>query len=71
MNERIKELAEQSGARYGRITPVILDCNGIEKFAELIIRECARIASKNDYADRAHPGAAVAVDLMEYFRIEE
>jgi len=42
MNERIKELAEQAGFRSN---PDIYDRNqsfDIGKFAELIVRECAR-----------------------------
>ena len=48
MNERIKELAKQAGFYYtdktGFITPAGCDT---EKFAELIVRECA-IAITND-----------------------
>ena len=48
MNERIKLLAEQAGFRSN---PDIYDRNqsfDMEKFAELIVRECARVA---DIAD--------------------
>ena len=47
MNERIRELAEQCGFRSN---PDIYDRNqsfDIEKFAALIVRECAR--SANDW----------------------
>jgi len=40
MNERIKELAEVSSSRYQEH---LID---LEKFAELIIRECAVIANE-------------------------
>jgi hypothetical protein len=48
MNERIKELAEQAGAIEAKnITniPRALSLNGeeIEKFAELIVRECIEL----------------------------
>jgi hypothetical protein len=50
MNERIRELAEQAGAVFEQ-TNGLNDCSQdslvgdeIEKFAELIVRECARIA---------------------------
>lgn len=55
MNERIKELMTQAtvevrshGAfgeseRYSKLDP--------EKFAELIVRECAKIAGKAEYSD--------------------
>jgi hypothetical protein len=41
MNERIKQLAEQCG-HYSDYEGWIFDK---EKFAELIVRECARVAS--------------------------
>lgn len=49
MNERIQELAEQCGFRP---QPSIYDRNqsfDIEKFAKLIIRECADIATMNQF----------------------
>ena len=47
MNERIKELAEQAG--YSKEFLAIGLPNNMEKFAELIVRECA------DIADTAEP----------------
>jgi hypothetical protein len=54
MNERIRELAEQAGVDFGSVTqdyfgewvPAITSTEKIdfEKFAELIVRECAEIA---------------------------
>lgn len=43
MNERIKELIEQSGA--GDVTPVGFH-KYLEKFAELIVAECMSISSE-------------------------
>ena len=44
MNERIRELAEQTGwAEHIRYKPTRIE---IEKFAELIVKECAEVASK-------------------------
>ena len=47
MNERIKQLAEQAGAtvmeRSGWTDYGTLDLD-VEKFAELIVRECADVA---------------------------
>jgi hypothetical protein len=44
MNERIRELLEQAGVKY-----VIMPKDTVyEKFAELIVRECAGIYSKID-----------------------
>jgi len=45
MNERIRELAEQTGwAEHIRYKPTRIE---IEKFAELIVRECASICELN------------------------
>jgi hypothetical protein len=46
MNERIKELAEQAGYH-----PDVFEmCKpGMEKFAELIVKECATIADRNSH----------------------
>jgi hypothetical protein len=49
MNERIRELAEQCGFRSD---PDIYDRNqsfDVPKFAELIINECADIATLNQF----------------------
>lgn len=64
MNERIKELIEQSGA--GDVTPVGFH-KYLEKFAELIVRECATVQHKRfcEHGD-------VSWDiLMEHFGVEE
>ena len=45
MNERIEELAEQAGSVYQKNLDVyLLRHDELEKFAELIVKECARIA---------------------------
>ena len=45
MNERIRELAEQAGYEYGSYDPYGLFDK--EKFAELIVRECADLCLKH------------------------
>lgn len=54
MNEKIKELAEQANIHFSRIGILDGDPNGsarmvgyskMEKFAELIVRECANAAA--------------------------
>ena len=45
MNERIKELAEQCYHRYSEHN---ID---LEKFAELIVRECAELSKNSQYAN--------------------
>jgi hypothetical protein len=43
MNERIKELLEQAGVKYVTMPKDTV----YEKFAELIIQECATVIEKN------------------------
>ena len=67
MNERIKELAEQA---YGidnskPFHPSALVA--LEKFAELIVRECAEVAGCNGHVS----GFALGDLIKEYFGVEE
>jgi hypothetical protein len=69
MNERIRELAEQAGFYYtdktGFITPA--GCNPA-KFAELIVRECAEVASEPlAFTDAAYCRAG----LLKHFGIQK
>ncbi len=50
MNERIRELAEQAGlnAPYGSDHEGLRDFD-YRKFAELIVRECANVALREDH----------------------
>ena len=70
MNERIKELAEQCGFRP---QPSIYDRNqsfDIEKFAELIVRECAQVADQwVDDEDNGHN--LVSDRLRHHFGVEQ
>ena len=54
MNERIKELALQAGAtttqRSGWIDYGTLDLD-VEKFAQLIVRECAEISEQSQWSE--------------------
>jgi hypothetical protein len=62
MNERIKELLAQSG-----LQPYYNAQEGqIEKFAKLIILECADFVAAGEFGD---PGTAK--QLMECFGVEE
>jgi hypothetical protein len=64
MNEKIKELAILSG---GNPNFLILDKVGIEKFAELLVKECAAIQHKRfcEHGD-------VSWDLLlEHFDIKD
>ena len=57
MNERIIELAEQSGLEYNFDPMIWLK---YEKFAELIVRECASKVTCNE-----------ALNILEHFGVEE
>jgi hypothetical protein len=83
MNERIKQLAEQAGLKQrlwnslGKELPMWQedpDNPGLEKFAELIVRECAKLCY-----DRAYKGILGSVtdgamlcanDIKEHFGVE-
>jgi hypothetical protein len=70
MNERIKELAEQAGySWHNQFSGPILSPNAIEKFAELIVRECAEACEKNSYL--ALNGWQRAKQIREHFGVEE
>jgi len=50
MNERIRELAEQAGIHFGRSATLdgsniarFVTTSDMEKFAELIVQECAQV----------------------------
>jgi len=71
MNERIKELARQACIT---IVPEPFDDasrawnNTMEKFAELIVRECAEACEKNSYL--ALNGWQRAKQIREHFGVE-
>jgi hypothetical protein len=66
MNERIKELAKEA-AREMNETGTYSEPKFQEKFAELIVRECAQVGF--DYAD-GHCCEISAV-ILEHFGVEE
>ena len=65
MNERIRELVKQSGLDYDELWTK--DQLAVDKFAELIVRECAEWVNDNigliDEEARA--------DLLKHFGVEE
>ncbi len=76
MNERIKELAEQAGCKVmddgewyipsatGLEKIVYTKGIGLEKFAELIVRECANVAADHEALD-------IYEEIREHFGVEE
>ena len=78
MNERIKELAIEAGLQQrvwnslGKELPMWQedpDNPGLDKFAELIVRECAELVldSSVEYATRPQ----IAEELKQHFGVEE
>ena len=61
MNERIKELAEQAGLEYN-FDPMLWLKH--EKFAELIVRECAQFCEDKN-------SKLLGTMLKEHFGVEE
>ena len=69
MNERIYELAEQAGAyceslRGGDYKPPVLDLMNLEKFAELIVKECMSNLYLHGYDD-------ARTQIKQHFGVEE
>ena len=73
MNERIRELARQAGAtttqRSGWIDYGTLDLD-VEKFAELIVRECVEIVEETRWM--VPPSQEqIARSIKQHFGVEE
>ena len=89
MNDRIKELAKQVGIHFRGHNGSTLDAgpdgiakfvlySDMEKFAELIVRECIHVALRDalptwdNAASEANAQCVkIAADLKEHFRVEE
>ena len=84
MNERIKELAEQAGmvkileehaSEYGSGTFENTPYPELEKFAELIVRECANLVEGFEMTQQFAPDVIMNFEaswvLKEQFGIEE
>ena len=66
MNERIKELLEQAGVKY-----TIMPRDTVyEKFAELIVRECADYIDAFNEEHMVEEGT-IGADIKQHFGIEE
>ena len=82
MNERIKELVKQAEIKFepysqhqGVDTAVIIPTD-LEKFAELIVRECARVAkdpvpSVHDHDAYKLGRKFAGIDVLKHFGVEE
>ncbi len=84
MNERIKELVKQAGGHFSTHNlmsnpvqhreSIELWDDRIEKFAELIVRECAKVCHKmaedsDSYV--VHDGDTCAEQIKQHFGVEE
>ena len=70
MNERIKELADEAGVKYslwlGSKPAAYMTYDELEKFAELIVRECALTAGLMEHEGRPNIGA----QILDNFGVE-
>ena len=70
MNERIKELLEEAGFKvnWQHEDVQAIKMARFEKFAELIIKECADIANAGIDPAESH---LIGDDILEHFGVEE
>ena len=69
MNQRILELAIQA-REYAESKPDIYAVAYDKKFAELIVRECVKIAYQNDVAKFTRDGYQIGLDIQKHFGVE-
>jgi hypothetical protein len=75
MNEQIQKLIEQATSTQGPTpyNPLTFEVFDKEKFAELIVRECANFIDSHEQVDKY--GFALDIvygaDLMKHFGVEE
>lgn len=75
MNERIRDLTFKAGAKlYSEpstraVTGVTMSFESVEKFAELIVRECADVLDKR-IAPPNHPMNSLGYKLKQHFGVE-
>ena len=72
MNERIEQLADEAGADIWGDQVMASRHFDIEKFAELIVQECARIATYPELGDEeSYYGNEFAKAIKKRFGVEE
>ena len=69
MNERIKELAEQSSIGWDEKYHWYVGSEQMKKFAELIIYECLSICE--ELGDRVMDGHYCADKILKHFGVKE
>ena len=72
MNDQIRKLAEQAGSTHKQNLGVYqFYTDELEKFAELIVRECSDVAHKCILEDGSDfPMKSVAYRIKEHFGVE-
>ena len=80
MKERINKLAEQAGAQFishiftanGNGPGLLLDDLDLEKFAELLVKECVGVAEVS-FPANSHPDDRLMVKngVLKHFGVEE
>jgi hypothetical protein len=74
MNPRIRELAIESGGRGLQMSTVGLSLLGedcIEKFAELLIRECMDVVKDCDVTEYNDFREGISQEITKHFGVEE
>jgi hypothetical protein len=71
MNERIRELADEA-AKFSAVMALSTGESGdelfVERFAELIVRECMNVADASQFSNEGYP---VGLAIQEHFGVEE
>jgi hypothetical protein len=73
MNKRIKQLAEQAQQYAEFVTPQGLECFDTfrEKFAELIVLECARLVKSAQLTEDGHTWRSADYVVLEHFGVKQ
>ena len=72
MNERIKEFAEQARLSYVMTPDKPYIMEDLEKFAELIVKECAGICDLYGMPDGTSTTAMIlSLSIKQHFGVEE
>ena len=73
MNERIRQLAEESGITDNNLSDGNMSHNDLKKFAELIVRECIDTVQRRWVGDHNREDQEVlrcVADIKQHFGIE-
>ena len=72
MNRRLRELVEQTGFRYDNGEWQFGDDSDVQKFAELIVRECAQVClAQRDPANLNYkPSKRCAEAVKQHFGVQ-